>query len=156
MDESDYLKAELDDLRDREQRRMDDEIRACKERDQERNAVYEEELRIANGWPEALQKQMTLYGREAIHEKDGASSDDPGETFFTDGKGACERALELWHEIEASKQERIRQLRQALDNIQVEIRLEVATRLSDENPRPGWKGIAFMLAEGALNSFLWW
>src|SRR3972149_6042613 len=40
MDEVDYLKAELDDLRYREQRRMDDEIRAHKERDRERKAVY--------------------------------------------------------------------------------------------------------------------
>ena len=156
MDEIDYLKQEVDDLRDREQRRMDDEIRAHKERDRERQANYEERLRTANDWPEALQNQMVLMGREAVHESDGASSDDPCEIWFTDGKQACERALELWREVEASKQERVEQLRRELDGIQDEIRLEVSARLNDENHRPGWKAIADLLAEGNLDIFLYW
>jgi len=156
MDEVDYLKAELDDLRYREQRRMDDEIRAHKERDRERKAVYEERLRTANDWSEALQNQMVLMGREAVYESDGASSDDPCEIWFTDGKQACERALELWKEIETSKQSRVEQLRRELDGIQDEIRLEVAARLNDENQRPGWASISTMLVDGNLGAFLWW
>jgi len=48
------------------------------------------------------------------------------------------------------------QLRRELDGIQDEIRLEVAARLNEESHRPGWNGIAKMLAVGHLNTFLYW
>ena len=156
MSEIHYLKQELDDLRYREQRRVDDEIRARKERDREREAVYEEGLRMANDWPEALQNQMILMGREASLDEGEYGSEASLDNWFVDGKRACERALELWKIVEASKQERIVQLRRELDGIQDEIRLEVAARLNEESHRPGWNGIAKMLAVGHLNTFLYW
>jgi len=93
-------------------------------------------------------------GREVSLDED--ELDNWLDNWFVDGKRACERALELWREVAASKQERIAQLRQELDSIQDEIRLEVVARLNDESQRPGWKAIGNLLAEGDLDTFLHW
>src|SRR3989304_2333918 len=93
MSEIDYLKQELDDLRYREQRRVDDEIRARKERDREREAVYEEGLRMAKDWPEALQNQMNLIGTAGGLEREAVDEGGRGRT--NDGREALQNQIIL-------------------------------------------------------------
>lgn len=111
-------------------------------------------MRTAKTWPEALEKQVYLMDSYAKSEME---ENFRYETYFTDCVNCCNRALEIWQIVKASKQEKIDDLQRQLETAQTEIRVEVARQLHAENDRRGWKGVASSIGDDVdLNSWLDW
>lgn len=132
-----YLQDEVDRLReeqrqDREQRQQERE-----ERLREYRAQGERNLRSANGWREAIQKQVYLMDREA---NQWDTPEMGGDNYFRDSRDACKRALEIWPEVEAEIAPEIAELEARLEALRDGIRHKVSQRLMDEaNNRSGWR-----------------
>lgn len=141
-----YREQEERDRREREERRQ--------RREEERREHYEYNRRHADSWPEALQKQMYLFREEASQWPE----DDPDfpDDYFAPGADACERALVIWNEVEATKQAEIAELQRQIEAIKESIRGEVADRLEVENDTQGWKHVASAIREEDYNNWLWW
>jgi len=146
-----YLQDELDRVREqqeREERRRDQER---KERERARREEREYASRQADDWPDALQKQIYLCNREVI---DGG--DEEVGNFFGNTVVACEKALEIWHEVEASKQTQIDDLQQQIATIQDSIRTEVADKLDAADQRREFAQVAQQIRDDGLGQFLDW
>jgi hypothetical protein len=113
----------------------------------ERMRDYEDALREAGSWPEALRKNAYLLDREARPDAklqaEAEQSDDPDfrhwaeddrklAQWFADSADACLRALELWGEVGARYTVEIERLRR-------EWKAEVVERLKAERPDDGWQ-----------------
>jgi hypothetical protein len=158
------LKADAEDARYRQERQRDEEERDRKERERERREQQEQEMRSASTWPEALRKQIILHRRELSSTMFGqplygqsAHPDAPEDDFFGPGALACERALVIWKEVEATKQEAIKALEDAITNLKDSIRFEVAQKLAEEGTdKPlGWKSVASSLADSDTDLERW-
>jgi len=148
-----YLEDELFRYQEAESQRNEDATERSRRRVQESKAEYEQHLRTATSWREALHNQAILLDREA--ETDGDL--DENDTFFIDGAEACRRALKLWTAVEATRQAEIDALTAKLAAIQEEIRQEVAVQLALENTRRGWTMVADALhTEDDYNHWLDW
>ena len=161
MDDRRYLEDEIERYRQLEQDRQDEERREREQRQAERKEQAEFELRTAETWPEALRKQVTLFSREIAAAEDDAKYDGPGgsdelDRFFVDGKNACERALEIWSEVERANADRIAELERQIEMIQEETRLTVADRLEVENTRLGWVMVARSIRDESPGNWLNW
>ena len=152
--DTDYLQWELDREREQRQRLEDEQEQQRQERIIEHEEYWHNESRFAETWPEALQKQVLLMAIEAGYEKD---EDFKYGSYFTDSIKGCERALEIWRGIEASKQDKIAKLKKQLEAIQEEIRLKTAKQLYEEGDSQGWKSIASSIENDTdLASWLYW
>ena len=162
MDDKRYLEEQLEHYRQDEQDRQDEERREREQRQAERKEQAEFELRSAETWPEALRKQETLFSREIADAADDAkyggpiSGSDELDRFFVDGKNACERALEIWSEVERANADRIAELERQIEMIQEETRLTVADRLEAENARSGWVMVARAIRDESPGNWLDW
>jgi len=146
-----YLQDELDRAREqqeREERRRDQDR---KERELARREDREYASHQADDWPEALQKQIYLCNREVA---DGG--DDEVGNFFGNTVAACEKALEIWREVEASKQTEIDELQQRIAAIQDGIRTEVADKLQVADARHEFESVAQQIRDDQLSKFLDW
>lgn len=154
-DDCSYLQYELDQER-ASRERLQEEIQAERERRMEAARDRAEwNMRQAETWPEALEKQAALCAREAIHE----NPDDEfnNDMFFTDSTKACKRGLAIWNEIAATKQDKIAELQRQLEAIQDEIRLETAQRLATEGDSQGWNQVVHALKDNDdLSNWLNW
>lgn len=131
------LKSDLE-YAQRERERLEAEIQAYQEqterrreqRQEENRESYEYSLRQANDWPEALTKQIALFGREA---DDEVKDEDP-EMYFTKNVLACQRALEIWQEEETLIDDQVAELQRQISALRDGLRAKVASRLEAENP----------------------
>ena len=151
--DSKELQRELDDERYARERAesllREKEENSVRERERQRREWKEEShwnYRQADNWPEALSKQEGLFH---------ASIDDGEETYFSDGAKACARALELWHQVEATRNSEIETLKARLDAIQVEIKTSVASLLREEGSSQGWVQVASALEDDDMTPTEW-
>jgi len=140
-----YLEDQVRQLQAEREQQREDERRAREERMEAAREQAEINARSANTWPEALRKQAYLFQREANQ----WPADDPDfpDDYFGPGAKACERALEIWSEVMAGKQEEILALQEQIRAIKDSIRLEVADKLEAESDADGWKHVAGALRE---------
>lgn len=146
-----YLQDELDSLRDEQRRDIERRDREREERMRERREEMAYASRQADNWPEALQKQIHLCSQEVA---DGG--DDEVGNFFGNTVVACEKALEIWHGVEASKQAQIDDLQQQIAAIQDSIRTEVADKLDAADQRREFAQVAQQIRNDGLGRFLDW
>lgn len=144
------LEDELDSYREAESRRMDEEIRKRREQQRERHEEYEEQMRTASDWPEALQKNITLCQREC------AGDNESGQEFWNANIAACETAIALWDDVEKSKQGEIEELERRLAAVRDSIKTEVADRLEKSDARREFKDVATALRDSTPSEFLYW
>lgn len=143
-----YLEEQVEDYRQQLQRQQDE---ATKERDNRRREWQEQMRSIgrqADNWYEALSKQEGLMGAEAVY---GGETDQ----FFDDGSKACKRALEIWKEVDKTKASERQRLQALLDQIDMEIRTEVADKLDAECQSTGWKQVANALRDEDMSPSEW-
>lgn len=148
------LEDQLQQYQDDERRRQEESAEQRTQREQDRKERWEIECRNAETWPEALSKQAILMAKEARYET--TADDDEFGTYFTDSVKACNRALEIWREIESAKQSKVEELQRQLESARDEIRLEVAQKLASESDTIGWRGVASSIEEDALEGWLDW
>ena len=135
-----WLQYEVDRYREDEERRMEEKRLEREQRKQEREEAYEERLRTATTWYEALQKQATLMGREAC-------LFDDEDTYFSGGAAACRRAMEIWREEEGRLAEQIKALESKIAALKDDVRICVGERLAEESDNEGWQEVARALQE---------
>lgn len=138
-----YLEDRIRELEEQQERERQDREQAREERRQAIREANETWNRTASNWPECLQKQAYLMDREAHWDDDPDFKDD----WFAPGADACRRALEIWHEVEPTKTEQIRQLEAAIQALRDSIRIEVAGKLEAESDSLSWKQVANALRE---------
>lgn len=134
-EEKRYLESELEDARRRENERSEQESREREQRRREWKAEFESNYRTATTWPEALSKQASLSRKEIFPGDD--SSD-----YFAQTAEACDKALEIWPEVAAEREDELESLRRQIRTIETEIRDTVALRLSAENESNAWRQVA--------------
>ena len=150
------LEDELFRYQEAERLGLEEAMERSRQRAQESKAEYEQGLRTATSWREALRNQAILLEKESGLDDPSGHNGTP-DTFFGDGAKACRRALELWREIEAARQVEIDELKAKLAGIQDEVKQSVALQLSLEGTRPGWSMVASALhTEDDFNSWLDW
>lgn len=157
-----YLQDEIDRLE--HLRRQEREQQECdrEERIREYRQRAEEYNRSASAWPEALQKQTYLFQREVnLWPADDSDFPDYKDDHFGPGAEACKRALEIWQEVAAARQNAIEALEDQIQVIKNGIRLEVSEKLLAEGTdKPnGWKSVASAIAqidEDDVSSWLDW
>lgn len=152
-----YLEWELERERESNRRMQEEQDRQREERIKARNDEREFYRRTAKTWPEALQKQASLCRAEAAYFIEG--DPDYPDDFFGPCADACDRAREIWKEVEASKQAKIEALQKQLAAVQDEIRLEVARQLASENKdnTSGWRHTAAVIERNEnLDNWLNW
>ena len=142
-----WLQYEVDRYREEEQRRMDEERQAREQRKREREEAHEERLRTASSWYEALQKQVILMRREA-------GLFDDGDTYFSSGANACQRAMDIWREEEERAKEQIKAFEKRIAAIKNDIKVAVGERLAEESDEDGWQEVARALKEESNPE--WW
>lgn len=151
-----YLEFELE--REREdRRRMEEEAdERRRQRDEECRKRAEYDARHAESWPEALRKQMYLLRNEAI-QWPGDDIDFP-DNYFGPGAEACQRALEIWKEVESANTAKIVELEAQIKAIRDGIKTQVADQLESEgNDKPnGWRHVVAAIREEDYNSWLEW
>ncbi len=150
------LEDEVYEMRRREQERQDQERREYEQqRREQREAAYWRERQAAS-WPEALRKQARLFLEEACQ----YGPDDEPDTLFGPGAKACEKALDIWVEEEASAAEQIKALEAQIAALQNGVRMRVADRLEAAAPsgvtRYGWEHVADALRTEDPTSWLQW
>lgn len=138
---TEYLEWELEREREHRQQLEEGQERRREERRKEREERWYYQQRTAETWPEALRKQASLMAAEAAQWPDDLAEQYPDD-YFGPGTEACNRALEIWETVEASKQGKIIELKKQLEAVQDEIRLEVAQTLRAENDISGWQHVA--------------
>lgn len=149
--EVEQLEWELEQAREGRRQWEEEQERQREARQREREENYYYLRRTAETWPEALRKQMALFADEA------AQWTDELDNYFGPGADACNRALEIWRQVESSKQAKITELRRQLEAVQDEIRLEVAKQLSSENNVSSWRHVANAIEENEdLENWLNW
>jgi hypothetical protein len=126
---------------------MDEERQTREQRKREREEAYEERLRTASSWYEALQKQVILMRREA-------RLFDDGDTYFSNGANACQRAMDIWREEEERAKEQIEELEKRIAAIKDDIKITVGKRLETESDEDGWQEVARVLKEESDPE--WW
>jgi len=131
-----YLQSELDDYRAADERRAEKEERARRERRREREEDFRVLERQATDWPEALRKGAMLYRREVgEYERDtDADGNPPPTAFWEQSAAACERALEIWREVEQEQAAEVAALEARLAGLRDAVRLETARRLRLVSP----------------------
>lgn len=150
--ELDYLKDEVANYRQAENDRLEEERRKREQRRQEmKEQIYEAE-HSAENWPEALQKQIVLFNREAAQWE----ADDEPDEFFGPGALACARALEIWREIEQQKRPIIEELEAQIAILIDGIRYETARQLNKESTSVAYRLVSQALLEQTPSSFLYW
>lgn len=156
-----YLEYEIERLLDEQRRQRED---AERDRQEQRRYWQEQDnydRHYASSWPEALQKQEALCRNEATlwwRNKSNFEEWD-GDDFFGSSADACQRALEIWKEVEASKQPQIKALERQIEAINDDIRSQVADKLETENDtkQSGWRNVVKALRENEdFNEWLWW
>ena len=145
------LQDEIDSLRDQESEREEREYREREQRRREREQEISREDRIADTWPEALRKQVYLCQCEV---DDGG--DESVDDFFATTAEACQKAQELWIEVEASRQPAIEELEKQIAVIRDGIRIEVANRLEATDSRSQFSNVAGQIRGDDLRQFLNW
>ena len=146
-----YLEDEVERYQDAEERgrlAREDERKQCQRNRQEE---HEDELRRADDWPDALNKQIVLCRREV---NDGGDEEIGG--FFGNTILACEKALDIWQFVEAGKQTEIKALEEKISEIQDSIRGEVAKQLEESDSRREFAQVADQIREDELGRFLDW
>ncbi len=152
------LENELEDVRRADEERREREDRAREERRREQEEQWRYEERQADSWPEAFSKQARLCWREhnAFPEQNSAITGDPFDDYFKNTAQANEKALEIWREVEASRQPQIDELQKQIAAIQASIRLEVADKLEAISDRHEYKGTAQLIRDDELERYLDW
>lgn len=152
-----YLQDEIDRLEDERRRDREERERLEREREREWKEERERRMRSASTWPEALRKQISLLNRELTSSFMGGPLYDSGQDeYFTPAVKACERALELWKEAEADRQEQIAVLEAQIEALRDGIRLEVADKLAAENNTLGWQSVADAIRDEDIENWLDW
>lgn len=149
-----YLENELE--REREQRRREHQ-RLQEEIEQRRmewreKSYYEE--RQADSWPEAFQKQASLCWREF----NSWPGDVPGveDSYFEKLAQANEKALEIWREVSASKQDELDELQKRIEAVWDAVRNEVADKLIATNDHFTYVSTAETIRDDQLAGYLDW
>lgn len=149
----DYYRRQAEDAQDALERHHREEREAQDRRRRERQEMYEERLRTADNWPDALRNQATLFGRET-------DLDNEADQYFTHGRDACDRALEIYHETEQEIQPQIDELQRQIDRMQFVIRQRTGERLATEaeGKSSSWQQVADVLQDenSDIDSWLYW
>ena len=141
------LRRELDALRyekEEQERQLERERETHRRQEEEHRRELRERIaereRTASTWPEAFQKQQRLMWREYRAYPDLME----GETvhYFKEGAEACQRASELWAEIEAANQAKIEELERQIAALRAGILQQVSERLKAERQTDGWLSVA--------------
>lgn len=148
-----YLEGELDALREQQEHDERQRDQDRKQRKVARREEYEYSMRQADDWPDALGRQVHLCRREVV--SIGADTP-PEEDYFEQIAQACERALVIWREVEASQEAAIEKLEEQIASIRENIRLEVADKLEAADPHREFSHVAAQLRNDELKSFLDW
>ena len=119
------LQYELDQYREAEESRLEHKERERRERRREREEEYQQRQRQADDWPEALRKGAALYRREVSSTEIG----DDDAPFWENSARACERALEIWREVEQQGAAEIAELEARILALWDMMRFETARRL---------------------------
>jgi hypothetical protein len=146
-----YLQDELDRVREQQEREEHRRDQERKDRESARREEREYASRQADDWPDALQKQIHLCNREVF---DGVEEEVGN--FFGNTVAACEKAVEIWREVEASKQAQIDDLQRQIVAIQDSIRTEVADKLDAADQRREFAQVAQQIRDDQLGQFLDW
>jgi hypothetical protein len=146
-----YLESELNKYHARDQREQERRTQEYHRQEQERREQREHEMRQADDWPEALRKQIYLCRRE---DKLNPPADNK-DKFFERMAHACQRALKIWREVEASKLAEIEELEQRLEQVHESIQLEVAEKLEASELKE-WHNVADSLRNSDPSNFLDW
>jgi 5-methylthioribose kinase len=153
-----YLEEELEREREsqRERDRIEAERRESQRREREEMRRYEE--RQASSWPEAFRKQIVLCWREhnAYPEFNSEATGDPTDDYFKNMAQANEKALEIWREVEASKQKKIKELQRQIDAVQDEIRNETADQLESVSDKMEYRNTADSIRDDNPDAYLNW
>jgi hypothetical protein len=145
-----YLEDELASEREQREREYENKEQARKRREHEYRAEQEHEMRQANDWLDALNKQIILCQREISDgEEDENFIVSKCNLFFQNTADACRTAQKLWREVEASKRGEISAIRES-------IRLEVADKLKAADERTEFDTLQIQLRNNELESFLDW
>lgn len=149
-DEVGYYRRQAEESAEQINRMYQEQRDAEERRRAERRGQYEENLRQASSWPEALRKQIVLMGREALEEKD--YPEELG-TYFTDTIAGCKRALEIWPEVELGRQSEIDALMAQVEQIKFEVRQAVGDILHSEDAK--FRELADMLRDREADPSSW-
>ena len=145
-----YLEDELERERDQQRREDDRREQERKARAETSSQEWEYEYRQASNWPEALEKQKCLCANEA------GDGDESVGNYFGNTVAACEKAIELWPSVAASKQAEIDELEKKIAAIRDSIRIEVAEKLIASDPRREFAQLAAQIRDDLLEGFLDW
>lgn len=157
-DREKQLEYELEDARrdaERERERREQERESRMEEYRER-AQWNE--RHADSWLEAFRKAEHLFSREIDPEYEKTD----GDFYFTDSAEACRVASGLWTERSQAHADEIKELETKIQQIQDQIREEVADLLEEKAPKRGdkpsygFRGVATSIREGDTSSLLDW
>lgn len=147
-----YLEMELE--REREWRR-EEKARREQEREQRMAAIRKQaewDARRAKTWREALRKQASLAGGEAIYERfhwveyAGWGTCD---SYFIETRAACLRGERLLATEEARVRPQIRELERQIAELRLQARQRAGERLAQEKQwnSAGWAGVAQILQD---------
>lgn len=143
-----YLEQQLEDAQAQIERERKDRMEEMDRRRKETKEQRDEMYRTADSWPEALRKQSHLFANEASY---GGEVDE----FFDSGAKACNRALEIWGQVAKTKVEGRQRLQALLEQIDKDIRREVADHLDREGETPGWKQVVSALRDDETDPSAW-
>lgn len=131
---------------ERSQRERDEADQA--EREAQSRRAYTESLHEAADWPEALDKQVQRCGVEIAEGFDDGT--------FREYAQAARFAGAQWPAIAERRQPEIDALLAQIDQIQSEIRAEVANVVQAHNPHRSWASTAEFIRAGDIANFLGW
>ena len=140
-----FLEEEL--VREREQRERDQE-REYRERETRRandREEHEYEFRHPNNWAQAFRNQAALCWQEHAQYPEENEQDD----YFKIIAEVNEAALKIWLEVSTEKQKQIEEL-------QNQIRIEVAEKLAAMDKRKEWQNVASQIRDDKLDSYCDW
>lgn len=145
-----YLEEQLERERQWRQEEEDMHQQYLERQRNERKQMYEQSLRMADNWLEALEKQSQLCWREA----DGG---DVAGNYFKDTSEACDWAIEIWPEESAKVQDEIEKLEKKIAELRESVRFAVGNRLAnhERHGQDGWRGVANILLDPAEDPESW-
>lgn len=151
----DGVRYENDRLREQQEAQLEQNERERQERLNGYRERYESSLRSASAWPDALQNQAMLCGREVHLE----AADDPEDRYFSRTRDACLLAAEIWPDEEAKVQPQIDALQEQIAAIRESVRHAVAARLQGQLDTTEARSVAGALVEydeDSLDDWLNW
>jgi len=154
-----YLEDQLEQERQQRREEQEQRQRAREQRMEEYHEQHEHWMRSADGWPEAIDKQIALMSRESWGEGLSWISYPTflHDMYFTESVAACRRALQIWKDEEAKVADEVAALEQRITELKNGIRFNVGERLEREKyyKSPGWQGVVNTLNDEDSDPAAW-